>query len=63
MRQVYGPAGYLLILALMVAMGFLFRWFPISAEVHGVLHITIGSALIHGAILYFREVLLKEAFH
>lgn len=53
--KIYTP-GYYLLLASMVLIGFLVRWTP--QDVRGGIDIAVGSALINGAVLYFRA-----AFH
>lgn len=51
--QVYQPAYYLLIGA-MVMLGLLFRYLPIPIDLRGMIDVAIGSALVNGALLYFR---------
>jgi hypothetical protein len=46
------PKGYWILLSSMLGMGFLLRMVP--ADWHGFIDVAIGSALINGAILYFR---------
>lgn len=48
------PKSYYLLLGAMVLLGFVMRWLPIGAGVRGFIDIAIGSALINGAILYFK---------
>ena len=50
-KDIYTKKYYIL-LASMMFLGFIFRF--ASFDVRGFVDITIGSALIHGAILYFR---------
>ncbi len=52
-KDAYAPS-YWAILALMMLLGMSFRYLPISAEVRGVIDVAIGSALINGALFYFR---------
>jgi hypothetical protein len=52
--KIYTP-GYYLLLASMVLLGFLVRWTP--QDLRGGIDIAIGSALINGAVLYFRAAL------
>lgn len=52
LSKIYTPAYYIL-LASMVLIGVLMRFTPI--DVRGGVDIAVGSALINGAILYFRE--------
>jgi hypothetical protein len=46
--------SYWILIGCMMALGMLFRFLPISVEVRGVIDVAIGSALINGAMLYFR---------
>ena len=55
-RDVY-PKSYFIILFTMMLMGMMFRWLPISLVIKGFIDVTIGSALINGAFLYFREAI------
>lgn len=53
LRDIYGPAYYFLILG-MFGLGMLLRLAPISIDLRGTIDVAIGSALINGAIFYFR---------
>jgi hypothetical protein len=46
------PKSYWLLLASMMALGFLLRLVPV--EVRGFIDVVVGSALLNGALLYFR---------
>ncbi len=46
------PRSYLLLLAAMMGMGFLLKLVPI--EWRGAIDVAVGSALVNGAMLYFR---------
>lgn len=46
------PKSYWLLLASMMTLGFLLRLVPL--EVRGFIDVAVGSALINGAMLYFR---------
>ena len=46
------PKSYWILLASMMALGFLLRLVPI--EVRGFIDVAVGSALLNGAMLYFR---------
>ena len=46
------PKSYWLLLASMMALGFLLRLVP--GEVRGFIDVVVGSALLNGALLYFR---------
>lgn len=52
LSQIY-PFSYYLLLGSMFLMGYLVRFAPI--DVRGGIDVTIGSALISGAFLYFRQ--------
>lgn len=51
---------YVILLSSMIALGMLFRFLPIGLDIRGAIDVTIGSALINGSMLYFREALLKN---
>ncbi len=53
LNEVYAPA-YFLLIGGMMGLGVLFRFLPILQEFRGMIDIAIGSALVNGAILYFR---------
>ncbi len=63
LSQLY-PLSYYLLLGSMFLMGYLVRFTPL--DVRGGIDVTIGSALISGAFLYFRQAWLlyrrKNAF-
>ncbi len=48
---------YYIVIALMIGLGFLLRFIPIPFDIRGAVDVTIGSALINGAMLYFRQAL------
>ena len=52
-KDVYTPSYYFLILGMM-GLGILFRFLPIPIDIKGSVDVAIGSALINGAMLYFR---------
>lgn len=52
LSNLYTPA-YLILLAVMVGLGILLRYTP--DDVRGAIDIVVGSALIHGAVFYFRQ--------
>lgn len=52
--KIYTP-GYYILLSSMVLLGVLVRFAPL--DVRGGVDIAVGSALINGAVLYFREAL------
>lgn len=53
LRDAYSRSYWILI-GSMVALGMSFRFLPIPIDVRGTIDIAIGSALINGAMLYFR---------
>lgn len=50
--QIY-PKSYYFLLALMFFLGFIVRFFAL--DVRGAVDVVIGSALINGSMLYFRQ--------
>jgi hypothetical protein len=54
--QLYTSRYYVLI-AIMVGLGLLLRWVHLAEDIRGVIDVAIGSALLKGAILYFRSAL------
>ncbi|MGR3973550.1 MAG: hypothetical protein QRY72_03140 [Candidatus Rhabdochlamydia sp.] len=48
---------YFILLGIMMGLGMSFRFLPIPPDVKGFIDVTVGSALIHGAMLYFREAI------
>lgn len=52
---------YYMILAAMMGIGMLFRFLPIPNDIRGFVDVTIGSALMNGAMLYFRQALFNSA--
>ena len=55
------PKSYVFILASMVLIAFVFKILPISKTVHGFIDLAIGSALVQGALHYFRYFNLVKA--
>ncbi len=53
LSKVYSP-GYIAVLLLMGLMGMAMKWLNVPQEVRGLIDVAIGSALINGALLYFR---------
>lgn len=49
--------GHYLLIALMIALGFSMRFLPITLDTRGFIDIAIGSALMNGALLYFRSAI------
>lgn len=52
---VYTPK-YLLLLAGMVLLGLSLKWFSVPLDIRGFVDVTIGAALLNGAVLYFRKI-------
>jgi len=48
---------YYIVLGCMVGIGLLFRFLPIPLDIRGGIDVAIGSALINGALLYFRKLI------
>lgn len=52
--QVYGK-GYVLLIAGMMVLGMVLKWVPIAPQWIGLVDVAVGSALINGALLYYRR--------
>lgn len=52
-KNVYAPSYWMLI-AFMMMLGMTFRFLPLAPDVKGTLDVAIGSALVKGALLFFR---------
>jgi len=48
--------GYYLLIASMTLLGISLRFWPITLDTRGAIDLCIGSALVNGAVLYFREL-------
>lgn len=53
LKHIYEPKYYLL-LGGMVALGISIKYLGLNNDVRGIIDVTIGSALINGAMIYFR---------
>ena len=53
LSQIYS-LGYILLIAFMVFLGVAMRWLNLSLDIRGAIDIAIGSALMNGAMHYFR---------
>lgn len=53
--------GYYMLIAGMILLGVSLRFWPITVDTRGAIDLAIGSALINGAMLYFR-VLARQAY-
>jgi hypothetical protein len=51
--QVYSK-GYLLLIGGMIFLGLSMRWLGVPTEIRGIINVAIGSALMNGAVAYFR---------
>ena len=51
---------YVILLGSMMLLGLLFRFLPIGPDIRGGIDVAIGSALINGAMLYFREAIMPS---
>lgn len=49
--------GHYLLIAFMIGLGFSMRFLPITLDTRGFIDVAIGSALINGALLYFRSAI------
>ena len=49
---------YYVVVGFMMLLGLLLRFLPIAFDVRGAIDVVIGSALMNGAMLYFREAVL-----
>lgn len=54
LTRIYG-IRYLALLGIMAALGMGLKWFAVPLEVRGLIDVAIGSALIQGALVYFRQ--------
>jgi hypothetical protein len=52
--------GYLALIASMILLGMTLRWLSVPSDIRGAIDIAVGSALMNGAMFYFRSVLKKE---
>lgn len=52
--------GYLALIASMIALGMAMRWLSVPSDIRGLIDIAVGSALMNGAMFYFRAVFNKE---
>ena len=48
------PSSYWMVLSGMMMLGISLRFLPIPIDIRGLIDVAIGSALINGAMLYFR---------
>ena len=55
--------SYWILIGSMVALGMTFRFLPIPIDLRGTIDVAIGSALINGAMLYFRAASQYKSIH
>lgn len=55
------PSSYWILIGSMMALGMLLNVLPISLDLRGCVDVAIGSALINGAMLYFRFTYGRES--
>lgn len=58
LKYLYSKGYYLLIIC-MIFLGISIKYIPITVDTRGAIDVTIGSALINGAMLYFRYLTQK----
>ena len=54
--------SYWILLGSMFALGMAFRFLPLPVDVRGTIDVAIGSALIQGALFYFKEAIYGTGF-
>jgi hypothetical protein len=59
LKQAYDQR-YWIVIGLMMVLGMMFRVFSIPFDIRGGVDVAIGSALINGAMLYFRHMLTPQ---
>jgi hypothetical protein len=55
------PLSYLAIIGSMMMLGMLLKFLPITHDIRGFIDLAVGSALINGAFLYFKQAILLKA--
>jgi hypothetical protein len=53
--------GYLLLIASMIVLGMSIKWLGLPFSLRGFVDTAIGSALINGSLLFFREAIQSKA--
>lgn len=53
LKKLY-PPSYFLLIGSMIGLGLSFRFLPLPLSIRGAIDVAIGSALLQGALLYFR---------
>ena len=51
---------YFIIIGSMMGLGMVLRFLPIPFDIRGAVDVTVGSALINGAMLYFRAAVMPS---
>jgi hypothetical protein len=52
--------GYIALIGSMILLGMAMRWLSVPSDIRGMIDIAVGSALMNGAMFYFRAVLKKQ---
>jgi hypothetical protein len=52
------PSKFYLLIALMMSFGFLLRFIGVPEDIRGVVILAVGTALVNGAMQYFRQAFL-----
>lgn len=55
------PVSYVILIMSMMSLGLLLRFLPIKFDIKGFVDLAVGSALINGAFLYFKQALSLKA--
>lgn len=59
-KEVY-PVSYWALIGSMMLLGITMKFLPIPVDARGLIDVAIGSALINGAMVYFRAPLTKRS--
>ncbi len=62
LTKLYRIHDYLLVIG-MIGLGRLMHWMQLPSDLHGLLDVTIGSALVNGAMIYFRYAIKMREVH
>ena len=57
--QVY-PVGYIGLIGCMMLLGMAMKWFAVPLDVRGGIDVAVGSALMNGAMFYFRYLFKRK---
>lgn len=58
-QQVYSWS-YLALIGSMMLLGMGIRWLGLPADIHGLIDVAIGSALVNGSMIYFRLAIFSK---